>query len=120
MLQYCLNTALLPALASPTTVTFQPEPVAGTAPVVSSTVELAMVALVVWAWPLSATLGSTGETGAASNASAPVAFGFRPIVSADHGVVVGAIVNDLVGVAPAAAWTKSAMSFPALGVPVDV
>ena len=120
MEQYCLKTGLLPTPVSPTTVTFQPEPVLGLEPVVSLTVKLFIVALVVWAWPLSATVESKGVSGATSKANAPVVFGLKPIVVPSHAVDVGEIVNDLVGVAPAVAWMKSALSFPILGVVVDV
>ena len=62
LLQYCLKTALLPALESPATVTFQPEGLA----VVSLTEKLFICAVVVCAWPLRAMVPSEGSAGAVS------------------------------------------------------
>src|SRR5439155_16781702 len=98
--QYCLNTGLLPALVLPATVTFQPVP-----DVVSSTAKLFIVAVVVWACPLSVTAGSAGMLGARSKPRAPVP-GLSAIVIAPQGMLAE-VVNVLVPVAPAVAWVKS-------------
>src|SRR5437763_4392514 len=65
--QYCLNTALLPALASPFTVTFQPAPL----PVASATERLFIAADSVCAWPFSVSAGMFGTSGAVPNDSVP-------------------------------------------------
>ena len=103
--QYRLNTALLPALALPATVTFQP-----VAEFVLSTAKLLIVALVVWACPLSVMRGSAGVLGATSKPSAP-APGFSAIVTVCQGMLAE-MVNVFSPVAPAVAWMKSWVWLP--------
>src|SRR5436190_5722414 len=67
LLQYSLNTVLLPAEESPITLTFQPEPL----PLPSEIEKLDIWAFLVWDWPFSVRLGRSGTSGAVPNASVP-------------------------------------------------
>ena len=66
-----MNTALLPAEVSPCTVTFHPDWV-----VVCVTPQFAIVALSVFAWPLSVRAGRLGALGAVENETAAALPGF--------------------------------------------